>query len=262
MLRCLHLFPSLLVSGVTMALVRVVAPEASSSVYAGFGGTMLLFQFAIGLLNDIVDIEDDRRAGRAKPLVVLGMPDRVVRTVGGVVVGLLVASGLTVMAALQPPQAWGLGVAGVACGLAYDLWLKRTRWAWLPYALAMPLIPLWVVAGTAGDVRGVGWLLPLGALLGVALYLANQAPDASHDRGAAGRLGERRARLLALSAFVLAVGAATVALVALEAHPLAIAASAASVGTTLVLLRRVPLFGSMAVAAVVVAVSVAASMPR
>jgi len=35
-------------------------------------------------------------------------------------------------------------MAGMACGLAYDLGLKRTRFSVVPYLIALPLLPLWV----------------------------------------------------------------------------------------------------------------------
>ena len=262
LLRCLHLFPSLLVTGVTLALARIVDPEAPAIRYMGLGGAMLLFQFAIGLFNDVTDLEDDRRAGRPKPLVLLDIPGHQVRTLAGAGVGLLSLGGLFVMAATLPARAWGAGVAGLACGLIYDRWLQHTRWAWAPYAVAIPLIPVWVVAASGFPMGRVWWLLPLGALIGVALHLANQAPDARHDRGAVGRLGAPRARALAVAGFVLAAGIAAAALVALEAHPLAVAVSVASIIPALALRRSDVLFKCMAVSAVAVAVSVVASIPR
>jgi len=46
------------------------------------------------------------------------------------------------LAATFGPIAWALAVAGLACGLAYDVKLKRTRFGVVPYLLADCLMRL------------------------------------------------------------------------------------------------------------------------
>src|SRR5690606_8208932 len=146
--------------------------DARAGRYAVLGLGMLLFQFAIGLTNDIVDIEDDRVAKPWKPLVRGDHSPRVARRLaaGFAVGGLLLTLTL-------PPIAWAIGALGLASGLAYDLRLKRTDFSWLPYSIALPLVPIWVHTATEAWRASLWWAVPLGAILGLALHLANQAPD-------------------------------------------------------------------------------------
>src|SRR3970040_504096 len=57
-LRVVHPFPSFLVAGLTVALVPLANADAGLGLYLSLGIGMLLFQFAIGLVNDLVDSAD------------------------------------------------------------------------------------------------------------------------------------------------------------------------------------------------------------
>jgi 4-hydroxybenzoate polyprenyltransferase len=103
-------------------------------------------------------------------------------------------------------------------GIAYNVWLKRTAWSWLPYALALPLLPIWVFVALG---RADTWLLllyPLGALATIGVHFAQALPDVAIDRQAGLRtvtsqLGSRATFALAwlavLATPLLAWGAAT-----------------------------------------------------
>lgn len=173
--------------------------------------TMLSGQIAIGALNEYCDRELDALAQRHKPIPAGLVTPRAALgiTVGGLI-GLLAGG-----AALG---AWSLALACVWCGagLAYDLWLKRTVWSWLPYLVALPLLPIWVWASLDRLDPRMFLLYPLGALMVLAVHLAQSLPDAETDRaagahGLAARLGRDRAFLLALGAAL-----ASTALVALS----------------------------------------------
>jgi 4-hydroxybenzoate polyprenyltransferase len=87
---------------------------------------------------------------------------------------------------------------GTACGLAYDAGLKRTIFSAVPFMVAIPTLPSWVYVTLDAWESVLWWLLPLGALIGLAVHLANTAPDIESDaangvRGLAHRLGEGRA---------------------------------------------------------------------
>jgi 4-hydroxybenzoate polyprenyltransferase len=107
---------------------------------------------------------------------------------------------------------WGftLAILGLSCGLAYDARLKRSPFSAVPFMVAIPTLPLWVWA-TLGEWQGVlWWLIPLGALIGLSLHLANTLPDIESDaaygvRGLAHRLGAHRARIVAWASFGLAM---------------------------------------------------------
>jgi hypothetical protein len=106
------------------------------------------------------------------------------------------------------------------------------------------------------------WALPLGALLGLALQLANQAPEteAGHGSGLPALLGARTSRWCAVVAFTVACTAAT-ALLLLEGERWhALAATACSAGTLALLPRwrafgADGLFGVLAVGAAAVAIA-------
>lgn len=211
-LRLLHPFPSILVAGLTAALVRVADSGASAWLYLELGLGMLLFQFAIGIANDVMDAEHDAKAKawKAIPRGIISRQRAVLLAAACAGAGLLITSPLDT-------GTWLIGLAGLMCGLLYDIYFKRTPLSWLPMAVALPLIPAWVFTAT-GEWRGVlWWAFPLGALLGLALHLANQAPDVPGDRsvgvhGTAQRVGELRSRGLAIALFGAACTVAVIVL--------------------------------------------------
>jgi 4-hydroxybenzoate polyprenyltransferase len=79
------------------------------------------------------------------------------------------------------PLALILGILIEGLGLAYDFGLKGTPVSALLYAVYFPLIPLlaWTVFGHWQPF--LPWLLPVGALLGVAMNVANSLPDLEED---------------------------------------------------------------------------------
>jgi 4-hydroxybenzoate polyprenyltransferase len=161
-------------------------------------------QFAIGAANDVVDRDLDRETKPWKPVARGAISVRAATTLTLVLIGvcLLCSASLSTGATLA-------ALLGLSCGLAYDLWLKRSRWSWLPYGVALPTLPIW--AWTAMDRLAARLLLvyPLGLLLGLALHLANTLPDLEGDRafgvdGLAHGLGRTRSLALCWGAIVLA----------------------------------------------------------
>ena len=57
-----------MVALLTLALIPLADRDAPLRLYPLLGGAMLLFQFTIGLVNDLVDLEEDRRTKPWKPL--------------------------------------------------------------------------------------------------------------------------------------------------------------------------------------------------
>ncbi len=174
---------------------------------------MVGFQVSIGAVNDLVDERDDAAAKPAKPL-----PAGLVSRRGAAAVAVAGGGLGLVLAGSISPSVLLVGLAGYGLGLAYDLGLKRGAWAWLAFALALPLVPAFAWLGAVGS-----WppryplLVALGLLAGLSLALANglvdlEADRASGSRGIAVRLG--RTRGLAVMA---ACGAVVVAIAALTA---------------------------------------------
>lgn len=211
-LRVLHPFPSLLVSALTVALAVFADRHANAGIYVQLGLGMLFFQFAIGLTNDVVDLESDAATKPWKPIA-RGAISRQRAVLGAAAcagLGLLITSTL-------PLGAWLIGAAGLFCGLSYDVYFKRTPLSWLPYAVAMPLIPVWVYSALELWDALLWWVIPLGAVFGLALHLANQAPDIPAERGrrtvgAAHRLGLRRSLMVSLALFGIAASIAVAVL--------------------------------------------------
>ncbi len=157
--RIVHPFPTLLNVAATAALAFIAARGVPESRQMA---TMLLFmlcaQSAIGVTNDLFDRDLDARTKPWKPLVAGFVSIRA---------GVVLAIGLTVasvtVAAMLGPAVCGLAVLGLACGLAYDVRLKRTMFSAVPYMVGIPVLPLWVWT-VDGDWQPVmWWLLPLGA---------------------------------------------------------------------------------------------------
>lgn len=181
----------------------------SPATAAVLGGAMVGLQVSIGALNDLVDVELDRGRKPGKPIPA-GL-------VGRRAAAIVVAAGLAIGLSLSATAGWAtllVAVVGVAVGYAYDLRLKRTVWAWLPFAIGLPLLPVFSWVGATGGIPAAfGLLVPLAVVAGAALALLNGIVDVDRDRAAgvatpAVRLGRERARRLAAVLLgVVAVGA-------------------------------------------------------
>ncbi|MGN6673851.1 MAG: UbiA family prenyltransferase [Thermomicrobiales bacterium] len=203
-LRLLHPFPSLMNMMATLlfaTLARSAPPGIRTTTL--LAGAIFASQAAIGIANDWADRDLDRATKPGKPLAAGLMAP------WGALVMLGAALAIAMFCAVQFGLASLLLVAaGTGLGLAYDFWLKRTPYSWLPYLLAIPLEPIWVWTALGRFTPRLLWLYPLGATLLLALHLANALADFSGDTaaGAGGlvqRLGRRRAtRLLWVAALL------------------------------------------------------------
>jgi 4-hydroxybenzoate polyprenyltransferase len=213
-IRLVHPFPSLL-DGAVVALIALLAGATVPTALL-LGASMTLLQFAIGAVNDLVDAPSDA-AGRkpGKPIA-----EGVVTT--GTARGVALACGVTGVVLALAVDPWLAVLAGVvlAIGLSYDLWAKGTTLSWLPFAVGIPLLPVYGWYGAAGSLPGLFVVLvPAAANAGSALAIANATVDVDRDAAAGQRsiaitLGPRRAAWLVLVLHavvaVLAVGTAAV----------------------------------------------------
>ena len=165
-----------------MAVVAALAGGGLASA-VGLGASMTLLQFAIGALNDIVDAPAD--AGRRPPKAIPSgaiSPDAA-RVVPAVSAGL----GL-VLAAASGPVVLLLAVVVLGIGAAYDLAAKGTPWSWLPFAVGIPILPVYGWLGATGAVpQAFAVLIPMAVLAGAGLAVANARSDLDGD----GRSGTR-----------------------------------------------------------------------
>jgi 4-hydroxybenzoate polyprenyltransferase len=204
--RIVHPFPTLL-NGAATAGLAVVASGGwpDGSLLPRMLLTMLCAQSLIGVTNDYFDRDLDAASKPWKPLV-----SGVVSQRGALVLIAVLAVVTVAVAATLGVAGFTLALAGTACGLAYDVRLKRTVFSAVPYMIAIPLLPLWVWA-TLGEWQPVlWWLLPLGAMLGLSLHLANTLPDIESDAaagvsGLAHALGMQRSMYVAWGAFAAAL---------------------------------------------------------
>jgi 4-hydroxybenzoate polyprenyltransferase len=155
-------------------------------VAAAVGAT----QLAVGWVNDWLDADRDRIAGRADKPVASGAVSR--RTVG--IAGLISALAI-------PFLGLPFGLAATVCitlvgvfALLYDWPLKSTPLSVLPYLVAFGLLPAFVVVALPGHPTPPAWLVAAGGLLGGGAHFANVLPDLADDaatgvRGLPHRIG-------------------------------------------------------------------------
>ena len=191
-LRLVHPFPSLLDAAATGALAILAGGSVATAAVLAL--SMLAIQFAIGTVNDLVDAPRDSVGRPRKPIASGSVTRREARVVA-VAAGSL---GLG-LAATRGPAALAIAAAGLGVGLAYDVALKPTPLSWLPYAIGIPLVPLFAWTGAVGSVPpAVLGLSLLAVPAGAGVAVANALADLDDDRRAGTRtvatsLGAERA---------------------------------------------------------------------
>ncbi len=199
-----HPVPTVAVTGFSvLLLLGLGAPGrtlgvATTAVLAG--------QLSIGWSNDWLDAERDVATGRwDKPVVDGLVTPRLLWVTALCAVAACVAASLA--------TGWRPGVVhlvAVAGAWLYNLWLKRTAWSPLAYAVSFGLLPVFLGLTLPGEPLVAGWVVVTGVLLGLGAHLANVLPDIEADlatgvRGLPHRLGRRTTTLLAPVVLCLAV---------------------------------------------------------
>jgi geranylgeranylglycerol-phosphate geranylgeranyltransferase len=176
--RVVHPFPSIL-DGVVVALVAMVA-GGSVPVSVVLGVSMTMLQFAIGTVNDLVDAPRDAGHKHGKPI-----PAGLVTVRGARLVAIATAVAGLLLAVVGGPLLVALAAVVLAIGLAYDLWAKGTTLSWLPFALGIPLLPVYGWYGATGALPDLFLVLvPAAANAGAALAVANAMVDTERDEAA------------------------------------------------------------------------------
>ena len=156
-------------------------------------------QATVGWTNDVHDAAADRAAGRANKPTVRGelRPD-------DLRVPILVSATLTIPLSFVA-AGWIGGaahIAAVASALAYNFFLARTVWSWVPYAVSFALMPVFIAQASSPTLWPSFAIVLLSVLVGVTAHLLNAIPDIDIDRetgwgGLAVSLGKRRSMILA-----------------------------------------------------------------
>jgi len=215
-----HVAPILVVMITTAAFALIAAdgwPGAGAMVR--LLGAMLGGQLAVGAINELADADLDAIAKPDKPI-----PSGLVSRRGA---GIVAGAGLIVMIALS--LTFGLAsfllcALGTGTGIAYSIWFKRTIWSWIPYLVALPLLPIWVWAALSQVEAGMLAVYPIGTAAVVAVQLAQSLPDVEADRQLGVRtlavaLGSDTARQVGWGAVILAAALAAGLAPWLTTHP-------------------------------------------
>jgi len=175
LIRLVHPFPSIL-DGLVVGMVAIIA-GGDGLTAARLALSMTALQASIGTLNDVVDAPRDAGHKPGKPIPAGLVSARVATAI--VVVGAAAGFGLAIL------SGWGtagLAVVVLAIGYGYDLRFKGTAWSWFPFAVGIPLLPLYGWLGATGTLpASFAVLLPVAVIAGAALAIANARADAERD---------------------------------------------------------------------------------
>ncbi len=204
----------LLATHFPQALAMVLLTVSASWLY-GQQGSGLFFVFlavasgqaSIGWVNDYLDYENDKALNRnQKPVVRFGLGQKDLKT--------------PIILALAFMVPFSFLAAGFMGGLAhilavfsaqlYNLYLARTIWSWLPYAVSFGLLSIFVTQSSSLALWPSWQVVVIAISVGVIAHIFNALPDIDIDQrsnlgGFVISLGKSRALALAavLSALIL-----------------------------------------------------------
>ena len=205
LLRASH-FPQT-VAMISVLTVAAVTTSAQGWNLAFFIAAVLCGQLSVGWLNDYVDASLDGSVSRSDKPVVAGTLQRSELKVP-IAIALILVAPLSILAA---GLIGGLAhILAVASAHVYNLYLSRTTWSWLPYAISFGLLPLFVAQTASAALWPETPTIMLFSLVGVIAHLLNALPDIEIDRkagkgGLAVSLGRQRSWVLAAGLSVVAV---------------------------------------------------------
>jgi heme o synthase len=174
---------------VAMTLLAIGVGHRGWSIVGVFAAVAAT-QLAVGWVNDWLDADRDRIAGRRDKPVASGAVSR--RTVG--IAGLISALAIPILGLPFGAKATiCITLVGIFA-LLYDWPLKSTPLSVVPYLVAFGLLPAFVVVALPGHPTPPAWLVAAGALLGGGAHFANVLPDLADDaatgvRGLPHRIG-------------------------------------------------------------------------
>src|SRR6476661_9546829 len=206
-----HAVPIVAVMLATAAFAIVAARGWPGTVdFICLLGAMFGAQLAIGAVNELADADLDAVAKPDKPI-----PAGLVSRRGA---GIMAGCGASMMAALS--LTFGLAsfllcTLGTLVGIAYSLWFKRSILSWVPYLIALPLLPIWVWTALDSLPGGLLAIYPIGAAAIIAVQIAQSLPDVTVDqetgvRTLAAELGQDRARVTCWIALLAAAALAAI----------------------------------------------------
>ena len=198
---------------VTLLILLAAWPHLVWSTIVLLVAAHTVMQLSIAILNDYCDSQRDTLSKKHKPI-----PLGLVKPREALIAGIFCIVLMVLLLLPLPPLALYVSLLYLVFGQGYNLGLKSTPLSGIVFALAIPLIPLYAFVGVGRIVPLVFWIVPVAALLGVALNLANSLPDIEEDtlsraRTLAVTIGVRGTFLV--SSLLLALSALLVGLLAL-----------------------------------------------
>ncbi len=169
--------------------VAMVGLATVASVVVGVAGWALVLvaaavlagQLSVGWSNDYIDARLDTEVGRRnKPVVGQGLDPETLRVP--------IAAALVLVVPLSFMAAGVIGgithLVAVASAWIYNLYLARTTWSWVPYAVSFAMLPFFVAQSESSDTWPTIPVVALSMLVGVVAHLINAIPDIAIDREA------------------------------------------------------------------------------
>lgn len=173
--KATHFGPTLLVCCTTLilALTQFSLPASLEIVFA-----ILCGQCTVGWSNDLIDLESDRLANRMKkPLVAGNINAQLLSKL--IFVALLLA---IVFSFIGPLGITGglIHLLGIGSAMAYNFWLKRTVFSFLPYLISFGAMP-WAIYCAKNKIPPI-WLYSAFAIFTVGFHFVNVIKDMDSDR--------------------------------------------------------------------------------
>ena len=214
LVRAVHPRQAVVIAAVVGTLVGLMGRPLREVLASA--GAVLVAQLVMGLVNDICDVEVDRRSGvEGKPLADGAIP------LGNATFAVALLLLVVIPLSLQNGTAAGLALLGtLVVGLVHNRWLHRTGLSWVGWSATFVLLTFFVsLGGWAKDAEGsapVTAFAVLAGVLGFLVHFLTSLPDLVADNQAklrslplrvALRTGAPRLLVLTLVATVLVVAA-------------------------------------------------------
>jgi 4-hydroxybenzoate polyprenyltransferase len=139
---------------------------------------VLCGQVSVGWSNDYIDSQVDKKLERTdKPVVRDQLDPQTLKL--PIIVALVLVVPLSFLAAGLVGGAAHL--LAVASAWAYNLFLSRTLWSWIPYTISFSLLMVFLVQAASTAFWPSPLFLLAAALVGVVAHLLNALPDIDRD---------------------------------------------------------------------------------
>jgi 4-hydroxybenzoate polyprenyltransferase len=166
-------------------LAMVLVATIGAYLLGSSGGQILLValavlsgQVSVGWSNDYIDSKVDKQLNRPdKPVVRDQLDPRELRW--PIALALIAVVPLSFLAAGFIGGAAHL--LAVASAWAYNLYLSRTKWSWLPYTVSFALLMVFLFQAASTTFWPAPLVLLVAALVGVIAHLLNALPDIDRD---------------------------------------------------------------------------------